>query len=168
MIAKSSARTATAFAAVTAIALLSSGCGRSTDSASSAEAPKWDPCTAFPESALQGVGMTRKAKQDFPGSLCIWSGPSLYELQVEYITKDHNADWKVKAEDPTDTTVGAYTGHIYHVKGNSAAFMCAVQLKTRGSDVVFTVTNSFYKDEDPCAVATRIATALQSYLPPAQ
>ncbi|MFE3800333.1 hypothetical protein KHQ06_24385 [Nocardia tengchongensis] len=45
--------------------------------------------------------------------------------------------------------------------------MCALQLATKNANVVFTVTNTNYQDEDPCTFAVLVATRLGSYLPPA-
>ncbi|WP_330182745.1 DUF3558 domain-containing protein [Nocardia sp. NBC_01503] len=149
-------------AAATLIALVS-GCTRNTDTATP-PAPQWDPCTAFPEPAMQSIGMTDKSEEGTTGMRCSWSGPTGYRMDVWYHT--NGADWKLGAEDITDATIGAYQGHTYHLTTQSHPYFCALQLQTRAANIVFEVTNSLHKDEDPCAVATRAATALEGYLPP--
>lgn len=151
-----------------AVALLASGCGESTDPVA-IDAPLWDPCAAFPDTALEAVGVdpARNTGGDLPDRRCSWVTTNNYILAVEYITKNWGADWKLTAADPTEVTIGPYSGHTYYLKGEGR-YLCDIQLKTRSADVVFEVKNSSYKDEDPCAVATRIVTGLVDYLPPVQ
>ncbi|WP_330182233.1 DUF3558 domain-containing protein [Nocardia sp. NBC_01503] len=153
--------------AALAVGLFGTGCGRSSDT-STGEAPKWDPCSAFPESAMQDLGLDYKALPggQTPGMRCTWANTQTgYSVDVQYRTKNQFTDWRTGAEDITDFTAAPYSGHTYHIQGNSHPFMCSAQLKTKNSDVVFQVTNQNYRPDDPCAFATRIATALAKYLP---
>lgn len=150
----------TAAATLTALA---SGCTQNSNTTAPA-APQWDPCTAFPESVMQTIGMTDKSEEGTTGLRCSWSGASGYRMDVWYHT--NGADWKLGAEDITDTTIGAYQGHTYHLTAQNHPYFCALQLQTRSANVVFEVTNSLHKNDDPCGVATRAATTLGSYLPP--
>ncbi|MFJ4654382.1 DUF3558 family protein [Nocardia sp. NPDC088792] len=153
-------------AAATSTALAASGCR--TSATKSDDAPAWDPCTAFPGSALQELGLDYKAKTELHGHTCGWAKlGSGYNVEVTYRTMSRFADW-TGPEDPSKVTVGSYDGHTYHVKGNSHPFMCALQLATKKANVVFTVTNTNYQDEDPCTFASRVANGLEKYLPPAQ
>ncbi|WP_306358306.1 MULTISPECIES: DUF3558 family protein [unclassified Nocardia] len=162
MIARFTARASAVAAAAVAVAVLASGCGQNTDPGEAA--PEWDPCTAFPESAMQSVGMERKANGGVPGAVCVWSGND-YVVSIRYLERD--VDWSLGYQDITPTTVGSYRGNIYHLEGESHPYKCGLQLETRGANVLFEVENTMYREQDPCAVATRIATGLESYLPPA-
>lgn len=159
-------RTAVILTAATATALLVGACGARTSK--SGDAPAWDPCIALPDSAVHDLGLNYKAHTEFHGQSCAWANlGSGYNLDVHYRTNSQFSDW-TEPEDPSEVTIGSYSGHTYHVKGNSHPFMCALQLETKNANVVFTVTNTNYRDEDPCSFATRAATGLEKYLPPAR
>ncbi|MFI1920560.1 DUF3558 family protein [Nocardia sp. NPDC020380] len=154
------------FTVTAATALVVSGCG--TRNTTGDAAPPWDPCTAFPESALQDLGMNYKAQTQLHGQTCGWAKlVTGYNVNIFYRTQTDFSDWS-DPEDPSKVTIGSYDGHVYHLKGNSHPFMCAIQLATKNANVVFTVTNTNYQSEDPCAVATQVANGLEKYLPPAK
>lgn len=159
-----SGTSATAAVAV-AVVLFVGGCSGGTNSTTSA--PKWNPCTAFPDAALQGVGMDSKPTGSVPDLRCSWAGSTGYRLDVRYMPKASGADWKSGTTDIAPIKINPYAGHTFHDARENSNFLCGLQLETRGADVTFEVTNSLLKDEDTCAVATRIVTGLKDYLPPA-
>ncbi|MEV0297551.1 DUF3558 family protein [Nocardia sp. NPDC050710] len=142
------------------------GCGPS--KTTSGEAPQWDPCAAFPESAMQQLGFDYKSRVQSPGRKCAWVNSTTgYAPEVQYQTKARLDDWKSETDALTEVDIGTYAGYRYRFAGVEPRFMCAVRLETENSNVVFNVINQLDGEEDPCIVATHVATALVSYLPPA-
>ncbi|MFJ4654381.1 DUF3558 family protein [Nocardia sp. NPDC088792] len=164
MITAPAARAATAVSAAVVVALLAGGCEGKTNSTPAA--PAWNPCTAFPESALQNAGLDPKTQDRIPG-MCSWSGSTHYRVDIRYLTKASGANWQLGHTDITSIKISPYAGHTFHDARENSNYLCGLQLETRGADVTFEVTNSLLQDEDPCAVATRIATGLKDYLPAA-
>lgn len=145
--------------------------GCSAAETSGGEVPQWDPCSAFPDSAMQQLGLNYKSSVQTPGKQCAWLNTKTdYGTEVQYSTSEHTDDWRAGIDTPIDTTIGQYTGYryrsLYQDRSVDPNFICTVRLKTKNSYVVFKVINQMLREEDSCAVATDVATALVNYLPP--
>ncbi|WP_253815884.1 DUF3558 family protein [Nocardia amikacinitolerans] len=124
------------------------GCGPS--KATSGKAPQWDPCAAFPESAMQQLGFDYKSRVQSPGIKCAWVNSTTgYAPEVQYQTDSRLDNWKLETDALTKISIGTYAGYRYRFTGVEPQFMCAVLLETENSSVVFKVINQFAGEEDP-------------------
>ncbi|MGS2806122.1 DUF3558 family protein [Nocardia sp. MW-W600-9] len=155
-----------ALALATLLSVLSTGCGLTADS--SGEAPHWDPCAAFPESAMGQLGFDYKSSAQAPGRECGWLNTKTgYGPDIRYLTKSALDDaWKSEVVSLSEIAIGPYSGYHYRSKGVDPNFVCSVRLKTMNSNVEFSVINQNYGAEDPCPIAIHVATELVGYLPP--
>ncbi|WP_425301178.1 DUF3558 family protein [Nocardia neocaledoniensis] len=148
------------------LAIALSGCG--TKSESSSDAPAWDPCNAFPQSAMMELGYDYKSSTQSPGRECGWINTSTgYGPDISYLSNAAIQNgWRTKATSLIDITIGPYTGYQYRSDGVAPNFVCNIRLETKNSNVLFTIVNQNYGSEDPCPMAKHVATELAEYLPP--
>ncbi|MFI8972786.1 DUF3558 family protein [Nocardia asteroides] len=156
----------TALVFATSLTLLLAGCNTNSDSAG--EAPIWDPCDAFPASAMKELGFDYKSSVQSPGLECGWLNTATgYGPDIRYLSKGAvDEGWRSKAASLIEITIGQYSGYQYRTEGIDPNFVCSIRLQTENSSVEFSVVNQNYGAEDPCPIVLRVATDLADYLPP--
>ncbi|WP_209927055.1 DUF3558 domain-containing protein [Rhodococcus sp. PvR099] len=161
-------------------ALMLAGCGSETV-AGEAEAvgagagePAFSPCDDIPDEALQSLGMDPASESpDVAGvkqpgwKICSWNeGPQFLGVFATTRSMDEVRDNK-NNEDFTQVSVGDRRGMTYREVADTDRRSCDVAVES-GNGVVLIQMSNLGRDplvEEPCAAATRAASALLSYVP---